>query len=461
MSVMELQSMRISAAAGTVAAEAERLLDQDPRADVSEFLDVERSDIVGVKKVVRPHFEDLGKQIMNSEPEIIFVSEYIVNDEFAGALLVWEKSVTISHYEVFKRNLFSQRPKFERILFLSSRFISEETKELFPYVRDVLGFSELREEDIMIFLDHKVKKDRIYEYKIQATRVPAQPQDVDYDLALESRNLTTSIGLPVSSSSNLFEFSGATLGSEDLAWVLSLMNEEIRFFGRSPSESPLSALLSETREFNNEYKLEMPKDIGHLTKAISESISLFGVRESFAHIADVLGGLSKEFKCAFVDAIDETRDVFSYDRFKIVIASQLPVFNLLLSLSESPSLKDKLSLSQLSIIMPTNKGSEELTSIDGLSKVFKFVNDSLIATLYSQDKLTFKKLQKIVLEIEAERAAEEDPIEIATQEVAQETVSTTSVAVVQESTTTQYQTSTNPQTSNFEVGVDPWPGSAL
>lgn len=400
-----------------------RFLDETDaeRIDVAEFLDFEISNIQEAEKITRPNFERHAKNFIGGEPEVIFVSEYIVEDQFAGSLLVWEKYLDATHYEIFKRNIFSQNSEFERILFLDKASLEEEKNRLVTYVRDILGFSELDENEIMIFLDHRVKEDRIYEYKVRATRIPQQPSDIDYDLALESKDLLTPIPLTDTSTVTLSDFAGVTLGSEDMSWILSLVNENVRHFGRGAVEKSLVELIQQKQEpIDGEFPLVMPKNIGDLLKIISESIALFGVRESFGHVVDVMGGLTKEFRCAFIDAIDETRDVFSYDRFKLVISAQLPVFELLLNLSESASRRDKRALSSLSIVIPTNKGSEALTSVDGLSKIFKFVNDSLIAVLYSQDKETFTKLQEIIEAIRIDQGLEEEPVEEATREILQE-----------------------------------------
>src|SRR3990167_10109269 len=60
------------------------------------------------------------------EPKILFITEYIVGDEYVGLLIVWERYFNATHYEVFKRNVFGFKSDFERILFLDSNSLSEE-----------------------------------------------------------------------------------------------------------------------------------------------------------------------------------------------------------------------------------------------------------------------------------------------------------------------------------------------
>jgi hypothetical protein len=400
---------------------AEALNDVD-RIDVSEFVDLEASNIKQVKKKVRPAFERSARNFMDDEPEIVFVAEYIVEGELLGSLLVWEKYRDATHYEIFKRNLFSQDPSFDRILFLDKTSLEEERKRLIPYIREDLGFEDINEEDFLIFFDHRVKEDRIYEYKIKATRVPTRPADVDYDLAMESQDLLTSITISDTSTASMFDFAGSTLQSEDLAWVFALLNENIKFFGRMGAERSLPEMMVKlgADSGSGEIDVLIPRNMEDLLSIVSESVALFGVREAFGHIADVMGGITKEFRCSLIDAIDETRNVFSYDRFRMVITHQLPVFQLLLDLSESESVRDKKALSQLPVSLPTNTGSEVVNSLDGLSKVFKFVNDSLLVALYSQDQENFEKIREIIEEIAASQDLDTDPVDEASDEIREE-----------------------------------------
>jgi hypothetical protein len=413
----------------------ERIDEEDvDRIDVSEFLGLEASNIKQVRKRIRHGFERRAKNFMNDEPEIVFVAEYIVEGEFLGALLVWEKYFDATHYEIFKRNVFSQDPEFDRILFLDKANLEEERARLIPYIKEDLGFEDINEEDFLIFFDHRAKEDRIYEYKVKATRVPIDAKDVDYDLAMESQDLLTTITISDTSTAGMFDFAGATLGSEDLAWVFALLNENVKFFGRQSSDKSLPEMMASLggASESGEYNLLVPRNMGDLLSIISESVALFGIRKAFGHIADVMGGLTKEFRCTLVDALDETRNVFSYDRFRTVITHQLPVFQLLLNLSESGSKRDKRALSQLPITLPSNTGSEEINSLDGLSKVFKFVNDSLLVALYSQDEENFAKIKQIIEDIAVSQGLETDPVDDAVGEIRDEEAdeaSTTTVSV--------------------------------
>lgn len=395
------------------------------RTDVTEFIDLGVSSVEQAEKRTSPAFERAAKNFVNDEPELIFVAEYVVEDESVGSLLVWERYRDATHYEVFKKNLFSQSARYERILFLDNTSLDEEKERLLPYIKDTLGFTDMDEENIFIFLDHKVKDDRIYEYKVKATRVPQKVSEIDFDLCLESQGLMTNIPMNETSTNTVFGFAGKTLQSEGLAWVIALLNEDASFFGKFAATNSLSSVISKSAAIRDEslfisgsFPILVPRNMQDLLILISESINLFGIRETFGHMVDVIGGLSKEFRCSFIDAFDETRNVFSYDRFKRVIIHQLPVFQLLLNLSESKSTKDRKALSQLAITLPKNKGSETITSVDGLSKVMKFVNDVLIIVLYSQDN--FDKIKEIIGEIAITQELEVDPLEDATDEVREE-----------------------------------------
>jgi hypothetical protein len=388
--------------------------DTEERIDVSEFLDLQLSEMKVAKKKLRPVFERRAKNFIENDPEILFVSEYIVNNNFAGGLVAWEKYLDATHYEIFKRNLFSRNSDFERVLFLDKNSLEEERNRLFVYVREVLGFTDLPEDEVFLFLDHRVKRDRIYEYRIRAARIPSGPADVDYDLALESKNLITTTTINDTTTATLAEFAGVSLGSEDLSWVISLINANSNFFGRSVYELAMPRILTvpETRrDEKGDIIIYLPRSINDVLSIVSESVALFGVKETFGHVIDVLGGISKEFRCAFLDAIDETRDVFSYDRFKLVVSAQFPVFELLLSLSESESLRDTKALSNLSITVPSNVGSDSLNTLEGLSRIFKFVNESTIAILYSQGKDMFGRIQELIRQIRIDRGEETEVID--------------------------------------------------
>jgi hypothetical protein len=396
------------------------------RVDVADFVDLAVSDIEQAEAKTRPEFERAAQNFINDEPELIFVAEYMVDDELVGSILVWEKYRDATHYEIFKKNLFSQDDDYQRILFLDNKSLEEERERLIPYIRETLGFTDMDEKNMFIFLDHRVKNDRIYEYKVKAARVPQVAAEIDFDLALESQDLMGKVPLSENNISNVFEFAGKTLQSEDLAWVLALLNEDIGLFGEFAATNDLVSIVSKSaaaRGVQNPFQggkfdVLIPNNMQDLLNLVSESISLFGIRETFGHIVDVIGGLSKEFRCSFIDAFDETRNVFSYDRFKRVITHQLPVFQLLLNLAESNSAQDKRALSQLSITLPTNKGSESVTSMDGLSKVFKYLNDVLIVVLYSQDN--FDKIREILEEIAEGQGLEVEPLEDAADEIREE-----------------------------------------
>src|SRR3990167_7480564 len=128
-------------------------------------------------------FDRASKNYINSEPQILFISEYNLDDRQAGALLVFEKFFESTHYEVFKRNIF----------FINSKSLEDERKNYISYIKDILGFNNIDENKIFIYHDDELKSDRIYEYKVRAVFVPRTVNEIDYDSILQSKDLLKTI----------------------------------------------------------------------------------------------------------------------------------------------------------------------------------------------------------------------------------------------------------------------------
>jgi hypothetical protein len=351
-----------------------------------------------------PTFEREAENFVSDSPKLLFAAEYVLEDVFMGSLVVWKKYRDSTHYEVFKKNNFVSGPSFERILFLDRRNLEEETKEFIPYVRDVLGFRDLNFDDIIIILDHKVKKDRVYEYKVQAARVPLKASEVDFDLVMRSKGLVTEAILDNIDDSTLFTFSKSVLGSRGLAWIIVLSNNFHAYFGKAALTLPLSKLLPGAF-FNDSGQalLKVPKSLNEVMCIISESVALFGFRETFKYILsnEVLAGLPNSFVSVFLNSIDEANQTFSYDRFKELIVGTVPTLAPTLNVSESGDAAALEELSSLNIEVPNDTGNIDLVSIEGLSKVFGFVNNMYLVSIYSQDPAVAEQISKIKFENKA------------------------------------------------------------
>lgn len=350
-----------------------------------------------VTKFQNPEFERHSKKFMSSEPELLFVAEYIVDDKKIGSLLVWERFLDATHYEIFKKNLFQDKPAFERVLFLDAQSLEEETVNYIPYLKDTVGL-DLEEDKVFVILDTIVKQDRIYKYKIKAARIPKSSNEVDYDAILEGKGLTKPVAVDQSNSSNIFDFAGVTLGSRDLAWVIALLNDPVGYFGRNSLEKPLVDSELDVNADGEEFVL-IASDVNDVVRVINDSITLFGVKPTFEHLLKSLKGLNLDFRKAFVDSIDEVKNVFSYDNYRDTIKKQVPVFSLVLQAAESGNTAAVLELSKLSVVVPSNTGSESFSSIEGLTKILTFVNDIFLAVLYAQDKT--QKIKNIIDDVQS------------------------------------------------------------
>jgi hypothetical protein len=400
-----------------------------PGIDTSRFLgnfDEAAKRISDIIKARKQQYERFAKTYIANEPEILFTIEYIVENKFMGCLLVWEKYEDSTHYEVYKKNLFKSGAEFERVLFLGEGALKAERGEYISYLRDQIGMTELEEDNIFIFHDDKAKEDRIYEYKIAASRVPKKAEEVDYDMILESKNLLSPMDVVPNPDVTLFSFAGSSLGSVDLAWLLALCNDTAYFFGKRPSTLSLTNFLEPTNTENPadffirgivpQYNIMVPTNINDFLTIFKDSVSLFGVKDTLNHLVDAIGGLNGIFMESFSEAIDEERSVFSYDKFKIEVKRRVPVFKMLLDIAQSGDEGAINQLSALSITMPSNRGSSPLTSIDEFSKIFKFVNEVFLMVSYSQEGSTFNQIQQII-ERENIVSSADDAVEIATNEI--------------------------------------------
>ena len=384
----------------------------------SEFFNIEESkeklsevltDIEIIKKL---GFDRTTKNYINSEPQILFVSEYKVDDKQAGVLLVFEKFFESTHYEIFKRNIFSTNSEFERILFIDSKNLEDERKNYISYIKDILGFSNMDENNIFIYHDNELKSDRIYEYKIRATFVPRIVDEIDYDSILESKDLLKTIQL-VTSTANIFNFSTFSLGSDEQAWIISLLNEKLMFFGKLAKE-PL-------RNFINVGDVILvPSSVEDVMKIINDSVILFGVKNTVSRLIGLIGELDKSIKKIILESIDETTLSFSVDNIKDAL------------LKEYPGIDFK---SELVSSILNRSGTKLLNSVANFSFLFNFINDMVNVLVIAQEGPLAQVNEIAVLPIQQE------PIVSALQQSA--TVSTTQQVTA---TNTQQTTAVSPQT---------------
>jgi hypothetical protein len=354
-----------------------------------------------VQKLLTPDFNSFAKNYTNSAPNILFICEYIVDNANIGLLIVFEKFYNSSHYEVFKRNVFSDNT-FQRILFLDSENLKKETSYYIPYLKDVLGIS-LEDDSYYVIFDPIIKNDRIYEYKIRASKVPLTVDEVDFDSILISKNLITKVDVNVAKIQSVFTFASNVFNNSNLAWVVALLNEDVDFFGVNAKEvTQLGSILVKE---NGETLpgLLIPKDTNDILEIYKISVSFFGVQKTIRHILKTLGGLSDEFKDVVVNSIDASSSRFSYDLFLNGIRDISPALNLILSISESGNTLAVDRLSTISIKIPTSTGSESLSSIESLTKVFAFINSVYLDVLYGKENIEgIRRILRPVLRIDAE-----------------------------------------------------------
>lgn len=372
----------------------------DQAKKLAELLGVDEGKLYTSQEVVRvrnERFERFAQNYVNSEPEILFTCDYIVDDKMQGCLVVWEKFFDSTHYEVFKKNLFKEDSEFERVLFLDVASLEEERVNFVDYLKNTVGLS-VDEKNIYVMLDSVVKEDRIYEYKIVASRVPKNASEVDYDMILEGSDNVRKIAIDSTSKNNVFDVTANVLGSKDLAWTTCLLNEDLFFFGRIGIQKSVASLISKNSK-EDSLQILMAADLGDILKIFNESVLLFGILPTMEKLIVQCNGLSPEFREVFIGSIDSTKMLFSYDKFRDGIKTISPVFKLVLDVAQSSTngenntkVTGKEALSKLSVVLPTDTGLQSITSIEGITNVLNFVNNVFLSVLYASEKSVFDAL---------------------------------------------------------------------
>jgi len=283
----------------------------------------------------RVGFESSPDFYTSNIPKLLFVVEYVVSGEFLGCLLVWKKYLDSTHYEIFKKNIFSklsggtQDSEFNRVLFLSVKDLEKERSYYVDYIRQIGDFV-INEDDILIFHDPHIKKDRIYQYKIVATKVPQKISEIDYNFILlhKEKAYITEVH-PESSELDMYNNSAKIFGDRRHAWVMSLLNDSLRFFSPNSVNVPISNFL-----VNNEIVMPTDYKASDIMKIIDDSIFLFGVKDTYKQVLSLIGGLPDIFFDIFVESIDPVDRIFYTDKFNSRVANEIIVTKTTISDSE-------------------------------------------------------------------------------------------------------------------------------
>lgn len=333
--------------------------------------------------------ENEQRNYILNRPDMLFVSEYVVDNEFIGYLVAWEDYSNSTHYEVFKKNMFDARDKdFEKILFLDRETLQKETDDFYDYITNTLGLSEFTKSNSFVILDDVVKQDRIYEYKIKAARIPFSADKIDYDLILESRGGLSKPATP-GGRFVLYNAGLTHFDSKIKSWLISLVsdNDFYNFFGRSSIFGAPSRTIPYVRPL-------MEDDVKEI---LVDSIFLFGIKETYRHLLFLLGGLSETFIDIFIKAIDEEKLNFNYSNFFDWYRREFSNLASVVSSNKSVKPTDRILLKSgdyISLSQPTNFKS--LTSLEDIGKILDYVNRVLIYTMDSAE-----------LDVREERSEEE------------------------------------------------------
>lgn len=341
-----------------------------------EFPKLPIYNLSGISKVNLSTFEQASADFARNKPIVSFIVDYIVDGIKIGNLLVFKKYKSATHYEIFKRNIFTEISSFQRILFLDSTDLSSETSAFSTYLNKNVGLTD----EYFAIMDPLIKDDRIYEYKVVASRVPQNYTEVDYDYILESKKLVLSYRIDSINKNTLNDFSIVNLGSGQLSWIIALLNRNLNLFDVHTVINSLESILGSNAQ------VVVPKDINHIKNIFNDSVSLFGIENTLTQILNLLGGLTPDFRNSFNESLNNISKTFSYNTFISSARKKVPAFNLLLSISEHANNAGALSrLSQLSISVPIIVGTETYSTIEGLTNIFSFMQNVIFVIVRVQD----------------------------------------------------------------------------
>lgn len=351
-------------------------------------------DLTGIKKIDLLEYENFSQTYASNKPKILFIVDYIVNQKKIGNLIVFQKYKISSHYEIFKRNIFSEQNSFQRILFLGEADLQQETNRYTTYLKSFLGLESLVNGSYYAVMDPLIKEDRIYEYKLLAARLPPTAREVDYDYILQSKKMLYNINVSTVGNITLDQFATMTMGSKQLGWLVSLVNRNIEYFGSDSILLKLSDLMQPASD-----KIFYPSDLSSIKKIFDDSVSLFGLDETVKQLYFLLGGLSSDFIDSFNESLQRINNTFSYDAFISSARTKIPAFKLLFTISEHKNnALAQERLSQMNISVPTKVGTEPYGSLEGLTNIFYFINSVIFVITRSQENSS--KLEEILKELE-------------------------------------------------------------
>jgi hypothetical protein len=359
--------------------------------------------VQGISKFNDVVFDNKSKTFINNEPKIMFVAEaHFRSNIRSGVILVWEAYKDATHYEVYKRNTFVENSQFERILFIDTKFLIEETQHYAKYLRQFCGIHIRPTEHFAIF-DPLIKDDRVYEYKVRAVYVPHGVKEVDFGTTLQGFSTT----YPASPGSTIFDHASFFYGDGRKAWISCLINDKIPYFGPPLILGPSAGGAGTTLGPATVDSIVALNETQKIMDVINECYLLFGRRDTFIHMIEVLGGLNSDFQLWARNSVNFTTGLFEYDTFMRQVATNVPVFKAIINLfdvspNEQARLKAYNILNTANLILPTLRGIQEqrdsILSPDSLYRVFNFINSVFMILVFTQSGTAAAKELTTILE---------------------------------------------------------------
>jgi len=302
----------------------------------------------------------ISEQYSENSPNILFISDYIVDGLNRGCLIVWQEYENSTHYHLYRKDLFEPHLEedgefsYKRILFATKKQLKNMTKYFIPYIKNTLGIKLSDENKIFAIVDKSPKIDKIYSYKLRASYLIDGYYNIDYFNLLKTKEKI--ISFPVTTHT-LKSLSIHYFGEEIYSWIVPLLNysnksgEDIHglipYFNYNINQD--DAML---KNFGNNpvQEVYLPAHKEDIMSIYFSSVGIFGIRKTIEAILFILHlGLDDPLLTSCIDSIDEENMVFVEESFKELFVQRVDTtftFSSDLVLGENVSLTqlDKISL---------------------------------------------------------------------------------------------------------------------
>ena len=245
------------------------------------------------------------------QPKIVFTADYQPGDELQGMVIGWKKIPDASGYILKRRGVFDNT---EKTIQVSNTDLQTAMDHLQDYLNaHVLTFYDtIDATQIWAYLDTSCSPDQYYLYTVQAYQIQNDAKDQLFQVNTQPTTFAAPARQKVQSTLQQLaqQYYGTLATADDINpwpiislqlygnsqfdWILAAVNGRASV-NRNDSEgdtrrfSYLGARLSHLLDFMDRGLFVAPKNINDVVKAVTESITNFGVSQTIAEILHETG----------------------------------------------------------------------------------------------------------------------------------------------------------------------------